>query len=118
MWMTHSKIYLAVREDITQAVVVFDRDEVAGKSLDQLADYATMRGLARTRPVEDDPTMDTILTMFHSDVAPAGMTRFDRAYLAALHDSIPNMPGITKLLGVSRQLRLQEVAFAETGGGD
>ena len=119
MWSAHSKIYLPVREDITQVVVVFDVEGVAGKSLVQLADYATMRGLARTRPVEDDPAMDTILTLFHSDAPPAAMTRFDRAYLAALYDSIPNLPGITKLLGVNRQLRLQEAADArEAAGGD
>jgi len=119
MWSAHSKIYLPVREDITQVVVVFDVEGVAGKSLVQLADYATMRGLARTRPVEDDPAMDTILTLFHSDAPPLAMTRFDRAYLAALYDSIPNLPGITKLLGVNRQLRLQEAADArEAAGGD
>jgi len=107
MWMAHSKIYTAVREDITQVLVVFDASGVAGKSLVQLADYATMRGFARTRPVEDDPAMETILTLFHSDQPPGEMTEFDRAYLAALYDSIPNIPGITKLLGVNRQLRLQ-----------
>jgi hypothetical protein len=112
MWMAHSKIYLAVREDITQVVVLFDADEIAGKSLIQLADYATMRGLARTRPVEDDPMMDTILTLFHSDAPPPALTESDQAYLGALYDSIPNMPGITKLLGVNRQLRLQEAADA------
>jgi len=116
MWMAHSKIYLAVREDITQVVVVFDMDQVPGKSLVQLADYATMRGLARTRPVEDDPTMDTILTLFHSDAPPAAMTEFDLAYLAALYDGIPNIAGITKLLGVNRQLRLQEAAETKAAG--
>ena len=38
MWMAHSKIYLATREDITRVVVVFDLDKVRGKSLVQLAD--------------------------------------------------------------------------------
>jgi len=116
MWMAHSKIYLAVREDITQVVVVFDVDQVPGKSLVQLADYATMRSFARTRPVEDEPTMDTILTLFHSDAPPQAMTDFDHAYLAALYDSIPNMPGIAKILGVNRQLRLQEAADRSARG--
>ena len=115
MWSAHSKIYLAVREDITQVVVVFDKGQIAGKSLVQLADYATMRGLARTQPVEDDPTMDTILTLFHSSAPPARMTEFDAAYLAALYDGIPNIAGITKLLGVNRQLRLQEAEAAGAG---
>lgn len=110
MWMAHSKIYLATREDITRVVVVFDLDQVRGKSLVQLADYATMRGLARTRPVDGDgQPMDTILALFDEDAAPpAEMTEFDRAYLAAVYNNIPNIPGITKILGVNRQLRLQD----------
>lgn len=109
-WMAHSKIYLAIREDITRVVVLFDREGVKGKTLLQLADYATMRGLARTRPVESDgQPMDTILALFDPGATPPGrMTEFDRAYLGAIYDGLPNMPGITKVLGVNRQLRLQE----------
>ena len=109
-WMAHSKIYLAIREDITRVVVLFDREGVKGKTLLQLADYATMRGLARTRPVDGEGhPMDTILALFDpSGSPPAKLTEFDRAYLAAVYDGIPNIPGVTKVLGVNRQLRLQE----------
>ena len=116
MWMAHSKIYLATREDIEFVVVLFDLEKMKGKTLVQLADYATMRGLARTRPVEGaenggDQAMDTILALFDPGAPPpAEMTQFDRAYLAALYDGIPNIPGVTKVLGVNRQLRLQERA--------
>jgi hypothetical protein len=108
-WMAHSKIYLAVREDITRVVVLFDKEGVKGKTLLQLADYATMRGLARTRPVDGDGrSMDTILALFDSQGSPPlQLTEFDRAYLAAVYDGLPNMPGVTKVLGVNRQLRLQ-----------
>jgi hypothetical protein len=45
--------------------VLFDRAAVSGKTLVQLADYATMRGIARTRPAESDgQPLDTILTLF------------------------------------------------------
>ena len=54
MWMAHSKIYLTIREDITQIVVLFDRAAVRGKTVIQLADYATMRSFARTRPTDGD----------------------------------------------------------------
>ena len=116
MWMAHSKIYLATREDIEFVVVLFDLEKMKGKTLVQLADYATMRGLARTRPVEGaensgDQAMETILALFDpGSPPPAEMTEFDRAYLAALYDGIPNIPGVTKVLGVNRQLRLQERA--------
>jgi hypothetical protein len=108
-WMASSRIYLAMREDIVWVLVLFDRDDARGKTLLQLADYATMRGLARTRPVEaDGQPMDTILALFDAGSAPpAEMTAFDRAYLGAIYDGLPNMPGITKVLGVNRQLRRQ-----------
>lgn len=106
-WMAHSKIYLAVREDIARVVVLFDMEGVKGKTLLQLADYATMRSLARTRPAtEDGQAMDTILALFDAEgTPPLQMTEFDRAYLAAVYDGIPNIPGITKVQGVNRQLR-------------
>jgi len=109
LWMAHSKIYLPTREDITGVLVLFDRDEVRGKSLLQLADYATMRGLARTKPPEGDGAgLDTILALFDEGATgPPELTDFDRAYLAALYDGIPNLAGLTKVNGVNRQLRRQ-----------
>ena len=108
-WMAHSKIYLPIREDITRVVVLFDKEGVKGKTLLQLADYSIMRGLARTRPVsESGQAMDTILALFDTAGSPPlQMTEFDRAYLGAVYDGIPNIPGITKVQGVNRQLRRQ-----------
>jgi len=107
MWSAHSKIYIPVREDITAVLVLFDREAVRGKTLVQLADYATMRGLARTRPA-DGEALDTILTLFEPDATPpAELTAFDRAYLGALYSGLPNMPGLSKVLGVSSRLRRQ-----------
>lgn len=106
MWSAHSRIYSAIRNDITMVFVMIDMDAAKGKSLVQLADYATIRGLAQTKPI-DEPTMDSILTLFehegpHSDT----LTQFDRAYLHALYDHIPNLPAVARIGGVSRQLRL------------
>ena len=105
MAMAHSKIYLTVREDITQVVVLFDREAVRGKTVIQLADYATMRGFARTKPAEGDAPLGTILALFDPGHAPPdGLTEFDQAYLRSVYDWIPNLPAATKLLGVNRQL--------------
>ena len=105
MWMAHSKIYLPIREDITQVVVLFDKEGVRGKTLIQLADYATMRGFARTRPTEGDAPLDTILALFDpNDEPPNGLTEFDQAYLRSLYEGIPNLPAASKLLGVNREL--------------
>jgi hypothetical protein len=105
MWMAHSKIYLTIREDITQVVVLFDKSGVRGKTVIQLADYATMRSFARTRNAEGDAPLDTILALFDaSHEPPGGLTEFDQAYLRSVYDDIPNLPAITKINGVAGEL--------------
>jgi hypothetical protein len=64
-----------------------------------------MRSFARTKPVEGDLALDTILTLFDDNrMPPDGLTDFDQAYLRSVYDWIPNLPAATKLLGVNRQL--------------
>jgi len=109
-----ARAVLPLRSDITGVLILFDRDDVRDKTLVQLADYATMRGLARTRPVDGDgQAMVTILALFDEDsTPPVGMTAFDRAYLGALYAGQANVIGLTKVLGVERELRRQEQADA------
>jgi hypothetical protein len=108
---------IPIREDITGVLILFDRDDVRGKSLVQLADYATMRGLARTRPVENDgQAMATILALFDRNATPPDeMTAFDRAYLSAIYEKGANVTGLTRVLGVNRELRRQAEAEAAAG---
>jgi hypothetical protein len=114
MWMAHSKIYLTIREDITQTVVLFDREGVRGKSLVQLADYATMRGFARTRPTQGDARLDTILALFDPGHEPAPqLTDFDQAYLRSLYKEIANLPAAMKLLDVGDELERVTAERAE-----
>ena len=50
--------------------------------------------------------LDTILTLFDPEATPpAELTAFDRAYLGSLYRGQPNLPGLTKVLGVDIQLR-------------
>lgn len=109
---------LGAREDITGVLILFDRDDVRGLTLTQLADYATMRGLARTRPVDGDgQAMATILALFDQDATPVSeMTDFDRAYLGALYASRATVTGLTTVLNVNRQLRRQGEAEAAAAG--
>jgi len=113
LWGASSRLYLAVREDITWVLVLFDRDDVRDKTLLQLADYATMRGLARTRPVDADGVrLDTILTLFDTSAEPpAQLTAFDGAYLGAIYRGLPNLTGLTKVLGVKAEMHRQAVAL-------
>ncbi len=115
MWMAHSKLYLTIREDITQVVVLFDREGVRGKSIIQLADYATMRSFARTRPATGDAALDTILALFDpGHEPPQELTAFDQAYLRSVYKEIANLPAAMKLLDVSDEL---ERAMAAEGAG-
>jgi hypothetical protein len=114
--MAHSRIYTAMRRDITSVTIVIDSDEVGGMSVGQLADYVTMRGLAQTRPA-DNLAMGSILSLFHpTGPYPEELTDFDRAYLRALYDWIPNLPAAMKLGNINRELNRLAAEAALAGG--
>jgi len=102
--MAHSLIYTSTRRDIVSVTILFDNDAVDDMTIGQLADYATMRGLAQTQPT-DDLAMDSILSLFNAQGPyPEELTDFDRAYLRSLYSSIPNLPAIYKLANVQQEL--------------
>jgi hypothetical protein len=87
--------------DIVGALVVFDREAVQGMTLDQLADYAVMRGLSHTRPPSGGQPMATILSLFDGPAGvPDQLTDFDAGYLRSLYWSVPNASAAKKLLDV------------------
>lgn len=77
-----------VRADTNGAIVVFDAARARGRTVQQLADYATMRALA---PVQDFETVSenaapSILQLFVEEAATVdSLTEFDWAYLAAFY---------------------------------
>ncbi len=97
-----SRLNSATRRDIESAVVLIDVDALGTIDAIAVADYATMRLLARTRPPRDDePAYGTILSLFDNPVeAPGRMTEFDRAYLASLYAGEDNRPGNMALRNV------------------
>lgn len=101
MWSAHSLIYVPTRQDITAAMVLIDREAAAGRSNTQLADYATLHGLADYIPAATAET-PTIQRLFDGDAAtaPQGLSEFDLTYLQQLYSSIPNLPGYTRLEGL------------------
>ena len=103
MWSAHSRIYRPVREDISSAMVLFDSAAVGGLSVEQLADYATMRGLANTFPDEAGTRQPSILTLFDepgTTPTPLALTAFDRTYLGRLYEGLPNLPASARLNGL------------------
>jgi hypothetical protein len=102
-----------VREDMLAALVVIDNGAAAGLSPVQIADYASLRLLAPTGEVDaaEAGGPRTIMTLFAAPAnAPAAMTRFDRAYLAALY----RMPRGS----LSREVLRAAVREAANGGPD
>jgi hypothetical protein len=82
-----SNIHPSVQQAIGAAWVVIETGATFGKTLDQIADYAAMRGLAMVRPAEFAARADTILALFESGAqdAPDELTAFDLAYLKGLY---------------------------------
>lgn len=106
MWMAHSKIYSAIRNDIYHAMVLFDRDGISGLSLEQLADYATFRALAQALPENPGADGQSILALFDgADAHAEGLTAFDRAYLAELYAGVPNLPAEARLAALEQATR-------------
>jgi hypothetical protein len=104
-------MFLPERRDIVSSLVVFDREEVLGMTTIQLADYATMRGLAHTRPATGGEAMATILALFEGDrSSPAELTSFDIGYLESLYASRPDQRAITRFMGIGRKAQAAEDA--------
>lgn len=82
-----SRITDTIRVDMIGSIVIFDRKLSAGRTLRQLADYATFRALAPVSELSDEPGQPlSILTLFAENAAPpAGLTEFDWAYLAGYY---------------------------------
>ena len=104
MWMAHSKIYRATQENIVSALVLFDIGAVRGMTIDQLADYATVRAFVHKPPSPGATGGPSILALFDAPAAarPAGLTAYDRALLAGLYGGIPNINGTATAATIAR----------------
>ncbi len=101
MWMAHSRIYTATRRDLRSSMVLINRDAAADMELLQLADYATVRGLAEQHPPVG--AVGSILTLFDGGSPPTTLTADDKAYLVSLYDTLPNLPASAHLARFARQ---------------
>lgn len=85
---------------IRNTVLIIDADWLVGMDLERVADYATMRLLAPgLRPdLHADAYPPSVVAPFVAEQGEEELTRFDRAYLAALYDLRPSAPA-TRLAG-------------------
>lgn len=98
----------AVRVDIDFSVVLIERSALAGRDAYAIADYATMRALARTEEPDRDGAFPSVLTLFED--GEDRLTDFDLAYLQDLYSSRATQPGRQ---GLGRVALLMERAREE-----
>jgi hypothetical protein len=96
--MSASIIKSSTQQAMLESYVVIEAPAVAGKSLMQIADYATMRALAAAQPPQDSAVVDTILSLFNEgSEAPPSVRVPDVAYLKALYSAAPTMNSVQQL---------------------
>jgi hypothetical protein len=92
-------------------VVLMDIAAIDGMTVNQLADYATMRGLAKTKGVSGNADYGTILNLFDPDAAhQLELSNFDRAYLTAIYSNTPNVAAAAKFAAVPGLMKKQLAA--------
>lgn len=80
-------VHASTWSNITSAIVVVDLRRVKHVTIEQLADYIALVGLADVRP-EADPSPETsILQLFGDREPPRGLSLWDRALLYSLYNT-------------------------------
>lgn len=104
MWMAHSKIYTATQRNIVHALVLIDQAAMRGMSIEQLADYVTIRAFVNRPPAPGKTGADSILALFTSpaNARPAGLTAYDRALLDTLYEGVPNLSAEARIAAIER----------------
>ena len=89
-----TRLYTNIREDMEAGIVVIDRSQTDGKSLRQLADFATMHLLLDVKPKAGRLDKSSILSLFEKRLqgtySPARFSRFDRAALTGFYTQQEN----------------------------
>jgi hypothetical protein len=105
----NSRIGMATRQDLTLSVIVIGLRVTQGRSLQQLADYAAMRTLARTRPPSSVGRRHSILTLFQDPPdgrdPEEGLTAWDRAYLQGVYAADVGKAAGQQRLTIARLVR-------------
>jgi hypothetical protein len=105
--MTASILREPTRQDMEASFVVIDKSATIGLTVRQIADYAAMRGLARTRPpAAGAEGLSTILSLFDPS-APSHareLTNADAAYLRALYRGNGTAAAVTEKNVIARRI--------------
>lgn len=82
-----SRLRSNVRDDLARVVIILDTAQIGGVPYGALSDYVALVALAQIDPAADTSAWPSILNLFGSGEAPAGLTDWDRDYLQALYDA-------------------------------
>ncbi|WP_340588929.1 hypothetical protein [Erythrobacter alti] len=98
-----SRLDTGMTNDIEISVVLIDRSVLADVDAFAVADYATMRALAQTRPPREEGEFDTVLALFDEDApGPNRLSAFDISYLRSLYRGRGTGPSTRAHSGIDR----------------
>lgn len=104
-----TRLRAVTRDDLDRVTIIIDVAKVGRIGFGALSDYVAMVALAQVAPDADTAPYDTILNLFsEGPVRPAGLSRWDRDYLASLYAIRTDRPRATQ--------QAQDIARAMTGG--
>lgn len=87
--ITSSRLYTPVRQDMMLAMVVIEKGRTEGKTLRQIADFATMHLLLEVKPNAGQKDPSSILSLFEPRATgistPMRLSRFDRGALTGFY---------------------------------
>jgi hypothetical protein len=86
-WERASRVTRTVERAFTGVYIVIDKGHLQGVTLEQLADYSAMVGLAQIKPGAQLSDAPTILRLFDGapQAAPARMSDWDQAFVKSLY---------------------------------
>jgi hypothetical protein len=114
-----SRLRSPLRDDLSQVIIIVDIDQVEGVDFGQLADYLAVVSLAQIDPDVDPGPYDSILGLFvHPEIAPPGLTDWDRAFLEGLYGAEQTADNPQSRLSavadnMARKVREQQAAPAD-----
>jgi hypothetical protein len=82
-----SRLRSNIRYDIAWAIIIVDMSRTGGVPFGAVADYVALTALTQLDPFADMSGEDTVLNLFRTDRTVAGLTDWDKDYLAALYSS-------------------------------
>ncbi|MGH6978265.1 MAG: hypothetical protein ACRED4_03070 [Brevundimonas sp.] len=104
-----------IADALIKSIIIVDVPQVEQYSGIQLGDYLALVALAQVDPDAEVEGVDTVLNLFKAPDEVAGLTNWDRNYLAALYEAYPERTDRSdQASAMFRQVRRGEADVAES----